>query len=121
MSVLNLDLKIHKSLFDFGFWHSQVQFLLKQSKIKLYTTDMKSDYTAQTSTVHLPLLCSHPSLTITTLVMLVGRVEDPGFPRGETQLCFLHSALGRSLETGSWGLQPPSQLWLPISQKKSKN
>lgn len=70
--------------------------------------------------MHLPLLCSHPSLTITTLVMLVGRVEDPGFPQGETQLCFLHSALCRSLETRSWGLQPPSQWWLPISWRRVK-
>lgn len=31
-----------------------------------------------------PLLCSHPSLTITTLVMLVDRVEDPGFPEEES-------------------------------------
>lgn len=53
--------------------------------------------------VHVPLLCSHPSLTITTLVMLVGRVEDPGFPHGELQLCFpslLHSALWGSLRRG---------------------
>lgn len=53
--------------------------------------------------VHVPLLCSHPSLTITTLVMLVGRVEDPGFPQGELQLCFpslLPSALWRSFRRG---------------------
>lgn len=73
--------------------------------------------------ISLPLLCSHPSLTITTLVMLVGRVEDPGFPQEETQLCFptlLHAALYRSLETGSSGLQPPSQWWLPISRRRVK-
>lgn len=35
--------------------------------------------------------------------MLVGRVEDPGFPQGELQLRFprlLHSALWRSLRRG---------------------
>lgn len=91
--------------------------------IKLFTKRTKSNYIVQLLSLHLPLLCSHPSLTITTLVMLVGRVEDPGFPQGETQLCFssfLHSALCRSLETGSWGLQPPSQWWLPISWKRVK-
>lgn len=73
--------------------------------------------------MNLPLLCSHPSLTITTLVMLVGRVEDPGFPQGETRLRFptlLDAALHRSLETGSSGSQPPSQRWLPISPRRVK-
>lgn len=96
------------------FKHSKLQSAIKNETL------YKSNSIAQNVSVYLPLLCSHPSLTITTLVMLVGRVEDPGFPQGETQLCFLYSALCRSLETGSWGLQPPSQWWLPISRKRVK-
>lgn len=108
------------------FRHSRVQFYLKESiviLVKSFQKDPKHDYKGQTLSVRLPLLCSHPSLTITTLVMLEGRVEDPGFPQGETQLrfpTFLYSALCRSLETGSWVLLLPSQWWLPISWKRVK-
>lgn len=132
MTTLCLDWIVKKNtqkkpiinLSHFGLGLSKMQLHLKKkkkSRVKLFTTDTISDYILQT--VHLPLFSSHPSLTITTLVMLVGRVEDPGFPQGEMQLCFpsfLHSALCRSLETGSWGLQPPSQWWLPIGWKRVK-
>lgn len=49
---------------------------------------------------NLPLLCSHPSLTITTLVMLVARMEDPGFSQGETTLSPKFPSLSPAQEPG---------------------
>lgn len=62
-----------------------------------------------------PLLCSHPSLTITTLVMLLGRMEDPGFPQGQAALFTEISSLSLVQESvdGVLGSQLPFQWCLP--------
>lgn len=54
---------------------------------------------------NLPLLCSHPSLTITTLVMLVARMEDPGFSQGETTLSPKFPSLNPAQEPGDGVLE----------------